>query len=292
MTLQSSTPALPSSAGTGRRPGNPAAILSDDLTEAELDDILRERRATINKKFQEDSKGPTTFMRKAPFAIEYVTVAEREAAANAERQRQQLLQQQQQQQQQQLQLQQQQQKQQLRRGVRRSDEDVASRAAAAADALSRGQSQSAGGPRSTFFDLTGVNEEGVEEAHEEVSSDDPKRRGTGPQLSRSATAQSAVVAPGATPAGAAMASPPSLSRQPSGTAVVAAEGREGGQVGLPPLRSPASGGVTLPPISPGARGLAAGGGGAPSKISASTDVRDALRALRAAALSEYAVAAA
>eukprot|EP00913_Durusdinium_trenchii_P029494 g27647.t1 len=55
--------AVPSAPGKAEPAGMSQGILSDDLTEAELEQIFKDRRKTIEQRFEEPVEEPNSFMR-------------------------------------------------------------------------------------------------------------------------------------------------------------------------------------------------------------------------------------
>jgi len=193
-----------------------AEILSDELSDEELDQIFRARRENIDRKFNQEVEEPASFMRPTPFAVS--------AAAGQ------------------------------KLGLSPQTEE---------DHSATPQAQpSARRPSSGLF-LTGLGEE----------PGDLFRAATGGRTKPAASLH--------------------ISTPPLSSASVATP--------TAPLAT-ATAGVALPPIQPGSRGSSAGscprptdpgaeGGGRPPRPSVpDVGVREAMRALRAAAMSEYAVA--
>merc|ERR1712217_152059 len=57
-------------APSGGNAGGAGGILSDDLSEEELEIIFRERRAKIDREFKKDIEEPASFMRQMPFQLD------------------------------------------------------------------------------------------------------------------------------------------------------------------------------------------------------------------------------
>jgi len=193
---------LPARAGASSAPIAGEGMLSDELSEDELDQILEERRANIDRAFQEPVEGPTSFIKVPPFA-----------ASASERANQKLAR------------------------MHGAEEVVAE----VRSPTPVGRASAAPGPASTFFSLTGLGEEAAD-------------------LIRGAAAR------------------PKASTMSAMAADMAPRPASPGQ-------------VRLPPIDPSSRSSSACSTGRPAPPVPNVGVREAMRALRAAALSEYAVAA-
>mmetsp|Transcript_40661 Transcript_40661/g.126748 ORF Transcript_40661/g.126748 Transcript_40661/m.126748 type:complete len:555 (+) Transcript_40661:38-1702(+) len=189
-----------------------SGILDDDLSEDELEQILRERRAKIDQDFKASSDEPRSFMRRSPFPEDDMARCRVGSPSGLEEE-------------------------------------------SSINALSGVSKRSS----SALF-LTGLGDEASD------MTSPPARF----------TKQFTIVQPPSTTSSATPGVSP-----------------------IPTVTSAASGGVTLPPIAPRSRGSSAGGApfteandalSCPRMIVPDVGVREAMRALRAAAMSEYAVA--